>query len=91
MSNNVSGRIFETLLRSTSTLEDKNFRHFSVQNFPGELTHDAGFFVDINCFFRIQNCALCANRYETAHDARKTMCADREKTIFRSKYMGYVD
>ena len=46
------------------------------------LTHDAGFFVGINGFFRIQNFALCANRYETAHDARKTTCADWEKQYF---------
>ena len=49
---------------------------------PGELTHDAGFFVGIHCFFRIQNFALCANRYKNAHDARKTMCADGEKQYF---------
>ena len=91
MTNNVSGGIFETLLGFTSTLEDENFRQFFVCNFPGEHTHDAGFFVGINCFFRIQNFALCANLYETVHDARKTTCADGEKTIFRSKYMGYVD
>ena len=36
----------------------------------------------INCFFRIQNFALCANRYETAHHARKTTCADEEKQYF---------
>ena len=91
MANNVAGGIFETLLGYTSTLGDKNFRHFFVWNFPGELTHDAGFFVGINCFFRIKNFALCANRYKTAHNARKTTCADGEKTIFRSKYMGYVE
>ena len=91
MTNNVSGGIFETLLGFTSTLEAENFRHFFVEIFPGELTHDAGFFVGINCFFQIQNFALCANRYETAHEARKTTCADGEKTIFRFKYMGYVN
>ena len=91
MTNNVSDGIFEMLLGFTSTLETENFRHYFVLNFPGELTDDTGFFVGINCFFRIQNFALCANRYETAHDARKTTCADGEKTIFRSKYMGYVD
>ena len=56
-----------------------------------KISHDAGFFVGLNCFFRIQNFALCANRYETAHNARKTTCVDGEKTIFRLKYMGYVD
>ena len=91
MTNNVSGGLFETLLGFTSTLEDENFRHYFVLNFPGELTHDACFFAGIHCFFRIQNFALCANRYETAHDAKKTTCADREKTKFGSKYMGYVD
>ena len=63
------------LLGFTSTLEDEI-------NFPGELTHDAGNFVGINCFFRIQKFALCANRYETAHHARKTTCADEEKQYF---------
>ena len=81
------GGIFVTLLVFTSTLEDENFLHYFVQNFPGELTHDAGFFVGINCFFRNQNFALCANQYEIAHDARKITCVDGEKTIFRSKYM----
>ena len=90
MTNNVLGKIFEKLLGFTSTLEDENFRHFFVWHFPGELTPDAGFFVGINCFFRNQNFALCANRYETAHGARKTTCSDGQKTIFRSKYMGYV-
>ena len=91
MTNNVSGAIFVTLHGVfTSTLEDQNFRHKFVYKFPGEFTHDAGFFVGINCFFRILNFALCANRCETAHDARKATCADGEKTIFRSKYMGYV-
>ena len=85
------GGIFETLFGFTSTLEDENIRHYFVSNFPGELAHDAGFFVGINCFFRIQYFAQCANRYETAHNPRKTTCADGEKTIFRSKYMGYVD
>ena len=68
-----------------------HFRLYSVSKFPGELSHDAGFFVVINYFYQIQICALCANRYETAHDATKTTCADWEKTIFRSKYIGYLD
>ena len=29
--------------------------------FPGELTHDAGFFVALTFFYRIQNCAVCEN------------------------------
>ena len=76
MTNNVWGGIFEMLFGFTSALEDENFRQYFVENFPGELTHDVGFFVGINYFFRIQNYALCANRYETAHDARKTTCSD---------------
>ena len=76
MTNNVSGGLFEMLFGFASALEDENFRHYFVLNFPGELTNDVGFFVGITCFFRIQNFALYANRYETTHDARKTTYAD---------------
>ena len=39
-------------------------------------------FVGLNYFYQIQICALCANRYDTAHDAAKTTCADWEKQYF---------
>ena len=91
VSNNLGG-IFETLLAFTSDIWGRaHFRLYSVSKFPGELSHDAGFIVAINYFYQIQICALCANRYETAHDATKTTCTDWEKTIFRSKYIGYLD
>ena len=71
------GVIFETLLAFSSTFRDEHtfdsiLRKSSLVNFPMMLA----FVVGLNYFYQIQICALCANRYDPAHDVAKTTCAD---------------
>ena len=79
MTNNVSveylKRYLDLLQHWRTRTFDTIFYKISLVNLPMTLAF-------LNCFFRIQNFALCPNRYETAHGARKTTCADWEKQYF---------
>ena len=83
ISNNVTNNMpVEYLKRYLDLLQHWRTRTFDTILYTNSLVNlpmTLAFFVGINGFFRIQKFALCANRYKTAHDARKTMCADGKK------------